>query len=625
MAEKASILIVDDDKNVCQSLASLLERHGYGIETAATGQEAIEKARHRVFNMALLDIKLPDTDGIELIPPLRETHPDMAVIIITGYASLDTAVHALNKGASAYVPKPFSKEQVLATVKENLEKQRLILENKRLYQEAQQELARRKQAEELFRGLTEDSPNSIYIVQDGKFQYVNPRFQEITGCAREELLGTDPLRIVFPEDRDKTHKNAVDMLKSRHTTPYEYRIVNKLGGTRWVMENVTSIMYEGSQAALGNFIDITERKRIEEALRQSEEKTRVMFQSVTDGITITDMKGNILEANEAAARQGGYNNKEDLIGLNISELASPKEHARAMENLKRLMTERPPGTAEYIFLRKDGTEFPGEVITSLIRDASGNAAGFLAVARDITERKKMEEQLIISDRLAAIGKLASGIAHEINNPLTSVIGFSQLLLEQDLADDVKKDLEIVYDEAQRAAGMVKKLFTFARKDTSAEQLVNINTIIQEVLELRAYEQKANNIQVITQFAPDLPEVMVDPLQLHQALLNIILNAEYFMIEAHHRGTLTIATEKVGNIVRASFSDDGPGIAKGKLEHVFDPFLTTKEVGKGAGLGLSICHWIVTKYGGRIYAESELGKGATFVVELPVSNTDKEGV
>jgi len=176
-----------------------------------------------------------------------------------------------------------------------------------------------------------------------------------------------------------------------------------------------------------------------------------------------------------------------------------------------------------------------------------------------------------------------------------------------------------HSEAQRAAEVVKGLLTFARKHAPVKQPVNIDSIIEKVLKLRTYEQRVNNIQVNTHFAPDLPKVMADYFQLQQVFLNIIINAEYFMIEAHGEGTLTITTEEVGDIVKVSFTDDGPGINQENLGHLFDPFFTTKEVGRGTGLGLSICHGIITKHGGRVYAESELGRGATFVVELPISD------
>jgi signal transduction histidine kinase len=233
------------------------------------------------------------------------------------------------------------------------------------------------------------------------------------------------------------------------------------------------------------------------------------------------------------------------------------------------------------------------------------------------EQRRAEEQLIITDRLASIGELASGIAHELNNPLTSVIGFAQLLLGRDIPDEIREDIQIIYSEARRAADVMKNLLIFARKHSKVKQLVNLNSAIEKVLTLRAYEHNVENIQVVTRFADDLPLAMVDDFQMQQVFLNIIINAEHFMREAHQRGTLTITTRRIGNIIRVSFKDDGPGISPENLGRLFDPFFTTKEVGEGTGLGLSICHGIVTEHRGRIYAEGKRGRGATFVVELPI--------
>ena len=193
-------------------------------------------------------------------------------------------------------------------------------------------------------------------------------------------------------------------------------------------------------------------------------------------------------------------------------------------------------------------------------------------------------------------------------------------MEGDIPPDVKEDVGIIYKEAQRAAGVAKNLLTFARKQAPAKQPTNVNSILDGVLKLRAYEQRVNNIQVDSQLAPDLPEVMGDYSQLQQVFINIIINAESAMIEANKGGTLTITTQKVNKSVRASFSDDGPGITKENLNRIFDPFFTTKEVGKGTGLGLSVCHGIVAEHGGKLYARSKPGKGATFIVDLPVNNS-----
>jgi signal transduction histidine kinase len=231
---------------------------------------------------------------------------------------------------------------------------------------------------------------------------------------------------------------------------------------------------------------------------------------------------------------------------------------------------------------------------------------------------------MLTDRLASLGELATGTAHELNNPLTSVIGFSQLLLEKEVPDDIREDLKLINNEAQRAASVTKNLLTFARKHAPVKQSTQINNIIEDVLKLRAYEHEVNSIEVKKQLDPDLPEIMVDYFQMQQVFMNIIINAEYFMTAAHNKGTLTITTKKQNNTVRISIADDGPGIPPENLRRIFDPFFTTKEAGKGTGLGLSICHGIVTEHGGQIYARSQLGKGATIFVELPVNSHNHIG-
>ena len=365
------------------------------------------------------------------------------------------------------------------------------------------------------------------------------------------------------------------------------------------------------------------RKRVEEMLKQSEENLRAYLESAPDGVYINDLKGVFLYGNKKAEELTGYE-REELMGKSFLKLKLlPVKHlAKASRLLALNAMGRPTGPDEFELIRKDGSRMWVEITTTPIKQRGKVVV--IGFVRDITERKRMEEQLIIADRLASVGELASGIAHELNNPLTGVIGFTQMVLDKDIPDDIKEDIQVVYSEAQRAAQVVKNLLTFARKHAPEKQLMSINSIIEKVLELRAYEQRVNNIQVNAQFAPDLPEVMADYFQLQQVFLNIIINAEHFMIEAHNGGNLTITTERAEDAIKASFADDGPGIAEENLGYLFDPFFTTKEVGSGTGLGLSICHGIVAKHGGRIYAESELGKGATFIVELPIGADDREG-
>ena len=366
-----------------------------------------------------------------------------------------------------------------------------------------------------------------------------------------------------------------------------------------------------------------ERQQAEEALLQSEESFRALAENASDGIIITSADGGIVYANKQASEITGHT-VDELLQTDIKKLAYP---GRLQELLRRYKDRRKvkpvPSRYETVIVRKDGGIVPAEIAAATTTWQGKPTTMFFIC--DITERKRMQAQLMTQDRLASLVELVSGVAHELNNPLSSVIGFSELLLRRDLPDDIKEDLRIINDKAQLIARIVHNLLTFAQKQPQEKLPIDLNERIRRVLELRAYEQKTNNIQVITRFASDLPQIMGNGFQLYQVFFNIIINAEFFMIEAHNKGTLTITTERIGDFVRATFADDGPGISKENMTHLFTPFFTTKEVGKGTGLGLSICHGIIIEHGGRIYAGSELGKGATLIAELPITSSNESRI
>ncbi len=360
-----------------------------------------------------------------------------------------------------------------------------------------------------------------------------------------------------------------------------------------------------------------ERREMEQIVQEAREYAESIVATVREPLVILDAGLMVISANRAFYRMFKVT-PEETEGQFIYDLGSRQWDIPA---LRKLLGEILPksNTFEGFEVEHDFPTIGRKTMLLNARRIYRNKVKepmVLLAIEDISERREMK-QLIVTDRLASVGELASGIAHELNNPLTAVIGFAQMVLDKDMPDGVRKDIQVVYSEAQRAAEVVKNLLTFAGKHSPEKQLMNINSIIEKVLELRAYEQRVNNIQVNTRFAPDLPGVKADYFQLQQVFLNIIINAEYFMLEAHNRGSLTITTERAGDIIRASFADDGPGIAQENLGHLFDPFFTTKEVGGGTGLGLSICHGIVAEHGGRIYATSGPAEGATFIVELPI--------
>ena len=233
------------------------------------------------------------------------------------------------------------------------------------------------------------------------------------------------------------------------------------------------------------------------------------------------------------------------------------------------------------------------------------------------ELRATQRQLVQSEKLAAVGTLIAGVAHEINNPLSNILGRVQLLQQTISGDAAQRGLQMVRDECERALRIVRNLLSFTREHKPETTLVSVNDTLDEVLELRAYELKVSNIELRKDFQAGLPEISADPHQLQQVFLNLVINAEQAMTAAHGRGVLSIRTQRVGEVVRIVVADDGLGIPDELVSKIFDPFFTTKEVGEGTGLGLSVCYGIVKEHGGELHVESEEGKSTTFTVELPL--------
>jgi signal transduction histidine kinase len=218
-------------------------------------------------------------------------------------------------------------------------------------------------------------------------------------------------------------------------------------------------------------------------------------------------------------------------------------------------------------------------------DEAGKVTGCVHVARDVSEIKGMQDKLAMIGHMASMGELASGIAHEINNPLTSVIGYLELMLAENIPPGIKEDLAIAHHEALRTAEVVGNLLNIARRHAPGKRPFNVNGVLAMVLSLRAYEQKVHNIKLRIALASNLPDITGDIFRIQQVFMNIVINAEFFMIQAHDGGTLTITTERAGDVVKVMFLDDGPGIPEENLENIFEPFFTTKADGQGTGLGL----------------------------------------
>jgi len=344
-----------------------------------------------------------------------------------------------------------------------------------------------------------------------------------------------------------------------------------------------------------------------------------------DSLLLVDHERRIKMANPAALETLGYGAGE-LVGQNIEMIFADRGGDLIVYTGNDFDDPAYRGAvnAETSFRTKACNTIPISLSTSVMRDKDGSLQGTIYIGRDITElklaeeeRRRMEEQLQTADRLAAVGELSAGVAHELNNPLAAIQAFAQFLASRkDLDETVKGDVETIYREAQRATRITGNLLSFAVRDCPQRCPVSLNEIIERTVRLHTYLMKAGNIEVAMELSPDLPVTMADSERMQQVFSNLIRNAEQAMAETGG-GTLRIQTNRVNEAIRIIFADDGPGISAENVKCIFDPFFTTRDVGEGTGLGLSICFGIIEGHGGHIYVDSKPGEGATFVIEIPI--------
>jgi len=494
------------------------------------------------------------------------------------------------------------------------------------------DITERKRVEEELRLLSDAvkmSKDSIVISDlEGRIIEANEATLKMLGLDnREDLIGRLSLELIAPEDHEMLTEKIAKGMAEGGPIYVEYRCVTEDGRKLLVEANV-SVMRGKNGEPIGYMAvvrDITERKRMEEALRQSEHNYRVLFEGTIDGMFVTDIEMvKIVLANQTAAKMLGYDSADSTIGMNPLDLVHPEDKERVLGFfMEDAFGKGEQEVREFRAITKDGREIWLSGMGTRIE--YGGKPAVLSSIRDVTERKRMEEerqrmeeQLRLAGRLAAVGELAAGVGHELNNPIAAIQGFAQFLTtRKDLDETVRKDLDTIYRESQRAARITQNLLSFARRHEPEKHLISLNEAIEKTLELQANPMKVNNIELVVELAPDLPKTLADFHQMQQVFINIVNNAEQAMVEAHGKGRLVVKTQKVGSMIRISFADNGPGISEENSKRIFDPFFTTKEVGKGTGLGLSICYGLVEAHGGRIYARSKLGQGATFVVEIPI--------
>lgn len=341
------------------------------------------------------------------------------------------------------------------------------------------------------------------------------------------------------------------------------------------------------------------------------------LEATHDAVFFSDVDGAIDYVNSAAMTLTGYS-REELFGTTAVDLM-PESHPLVFAEAAHALERDGEWRGESKMVDKSGNTLDVRVSAALVADPQGAPSGMMATVTDISAEKKAEEGLREVSRLTSVGELAAGVAHELNNPLASIVGFAELLSSGDMDEQVRKDIDKIQSNAQRASRIVQDLLYFARRHEPAMQTVNIVQVVDRAVEMKRYDIERSGVRVTLDSQAGLPEIQGDEHQLTQVVLNLVTNAVQAIGEVRTEGRVDVTVARKDERVRISVADDGPGIPLDIQGRLFDPFFTTKEVGKGTGLGLSMCHGIVLQHGGRLWVESDPGSGAAFHVELPTAD------
>jgi len=477
----------------------------------------------------------------------------------------------------------------------------------------------RREAERRYRELYDSIQEGLFFATpDGRFLDVNDAMVRMLGYAsREELLRDDVGAYLYPEPSARGRLLAV-IRKTGGLRNHEETLRRKDGTLLHTLQNITAV--RDSQGKIKQFrglmLDVTEQKKFQAQLQRERDFNQKILNATQSMILVLDTAGLISYANRRCY-EAGYK-QEEVIGRRLVELVDAAQREEFEAALETTAHGQQVENLEIRAKRSDGSLGHFSISLSPMRDEQNAVNSVVAVMTDITDASVMQAKLAHSERMATLGRLVSGVAHEVNNPLAAILGFTDLLLENpEVPANAREDLQIILQETQRTKDIVQDLLSFARQRPVKRELVNVGVILKQTTKLRSYDFQSHGVDVVEEYDENLPTVMGDSQQLQQVFLNILNNAYDAIEESGRRGKIQIKTVYRDNAIEIVLTDNGTGISD--VERIFDPFYTTKQTGKGTGLGLSICYGIVRAHGGEIQCRNNAGgHGSTFSIRIPVA-------
>lgn len=671
-----SILIVDDDRHVLEVLATVLQNSGHVCCKAEDVQQAKKALAKQPFDLLLTDLNLPGESGVDLIGYVKQHYPETAVVIASILDDPLQVKDVLDLGVYGYIVKPFTKNLVLITVENALQRHRLELKEKLHTRLLEREVAvRTKSLDEqlhFLQTLIDVVPVPLYY-KDAQCVYIgcNQAFADSLNMARKEIIGRMAFDLYPAEVATELHQRDLEILKSGGLQVYE-RTKRLPNGTFQIAINHKAVFknIEGKLAGfVGVLLDITDQKRTEQSLRTSEEKIRSIMDNLQIGVIMFNAQLEIMEINRQMGRWFPHM-KAESSRENISTFLYDYGHFRLEDSFSPTELFGQGKSREII---QTYTTAAGERVLRLVISPVHNESQVFTAAigffEDITDKLFMERELNQTQKLESIGQLAAGIAHEINTPaqfIGSNIGFlddvfldiKQLIdsvLERmrscgsdtdarEIATavqeavkaidwlDLREEIPLAISQSQegirRINTIVHAMKEFSHPSGKEKAYYDLNKIIQTTIVVASNEWKYN-ADVVTDFAPDLPMVLCLADELGQVFLNMLVNAAHAIenkindTEHKGKGTITFTTRQDGENVEIRIADTGSGIPAAIRDRIFDPFFTTKGVGKGTGQGLAIARDVITqKHAGTITFSSVPGEGTEFILRLPVGAVKK---